>query len=53
MKLPKDGKNMDRNMSLSVKRFVSLPFLNPLYSRQDSLDGRSARRKAATYTNTK
>jgi hypothetical protein len=27
-------------------------FLNPIHSRQDSLDGGSARRKAATYTET-
>jgi hypothetical protein len=27
-------------------------FLNPIHSRYDSLDGGSARRKAATYTNT-
>jgi hypothetical protein len=34
----------------SVKRLVSLQFLNPIHNRQDSLDGGSARRKAATYT---
>jgi hypothetical protein len=34
----------------SVKRLVSLQFLNLIDSRQDSLDGRSARRKASTYT---
>jgi hypothetical protein len=34
-----------------VKRFVSLQFLN-LRQVEDSLDGTSARRIAATYTNT-
>jgi hypothetical protein len=36
----------------SVKRFVSLQFLNPIQSREESLDGGSASRKAAMYTNT-
>jgi hypothetical protein len=30
-----------------------LQFLNPIHSRQDSLDGESARLKAATYTQNK
>jgi hypothetical protein len=34
----------------SVKRFVSLKFLNLVDSRYDSLDGGSARRRAATCT---
>jgi hypothetical protein len=29
---------------------AAFSFLNPIHSRQDSLDGGSARRKAATYT---
>jgi hypothetical protein len=36
----------------SVKRFVSLQFLNPIHSLSDSLDEGSARCKATTYTNT-
>jgi hypothetical protein len=36
--------------SASVKRFASLQFLNPIDIQYDSLDGGSARRKAATHT---
>jgi hypothetical protein len=42
---------------MALELFVGLlplfPFLNPTHSRQDSLDGGSARRKAATYTQNK
>jgi hypothetical protein len=37
----------DLEHRVSVKRFVSLQFINPVHSRYDSLDGGSARLKAA------
>jgi hypothetical protein len=41
------------NLSMALQPFVEpwplFQFLNPIHSRQDSLDGGSARRKAATY----
>jgi hypothetical protein len=36
----------------SVGPWPPFQFLNPIHSRQDSLDGGSARRRAATYTQT-
>jgi hypothetical protein len=33
-----------------VRPWPLFQFRNPIHSRQDSLDGESARRKAATYT---
>jgi hypothetical protein len=33
-----------------VRPWPLIQFLDPIHSRQDSLDGGSARRKAATYT---
>jgi hypothetical protein len=41
---------------MALQPFGSWPlfqFLNPVHSQYDSLDGRSARRKAATYTQNK
>jgi hypothetical protein len=41
-------------LSMALQVFVEpwpfCEFLEPVHSRQDSLDGRSARRKAVTYT---
>jgi hypothetical protein len=41
-------------LSIALQSFVGpwplFQFLNPIYSRQVSLDGKSARRKASTYT---
>jgi hypothetical protein len=36
-----------------VGTWTSFKFINPIHSRQDSLDGGSARRKASTYTQKK